>query len=70
MILILNPLALPLFQLRSSRGKWQQGVLTALWVELTAFIHQQADLSVAVRRSPYLRNTFSVSAKRCTVEDC
>lgn len=30
MILILNPLALPLFQLRSSRGKWQQGVLTAL----------------------------------------
>lgn len=39
----------PLFKLHSSENKWQQGILAGVW-EVIVFIHQQVDLSVAVRR--------------------
>lgn len=43
--------------------------LAGVGIEVIAFIHQHVDLSVAVRRSQYLKNTFSMSTKCCAAEN-
>lgn len=44
--------------------------LAGVGIEVIAFIRQQVDPSVAVGRSQYLKNTFSVSTKHCAAENC